>query len=128
MGHPRDVLRVSGPTLSNGERTMFAAVFLALQPLLAAVPTDSDNGMSLGLWLAILSPLFVLLAVVLVIEGLGLRYIPNNRVGIVEKIWSARGSVPEGRIIALNGEAGYQDRVLRGGLHTRLWRWQYRIH
>jgi uncharacterized membrane protein YqiK len=107
---------------------MFAAVFLTLQPLVAALPTDGDNGMSLGLWLAILSPLFVLLAVVLVIEGLGLRYIPNSRVGIVEKIWSARGSVPEGRIIALHGEAGYQDRLLRGGLHSRLWRWQYRIH
>ncbi len=105
---------------------MFAAAFLTLQPLLAAGPPDTD--MNLALWLAILTPVFLLLAVVLVIEGLGLRYIPNSRVGIVEKIWSAKGSVPEGRIIALNGEAGYQDRVLRGGLHARLWRWQYRMH
>src|SRR5947208_10627995 len=28
----------------------------------------------------------------------GMRYIPNNRVGVVEKLWSGRGSVPEGRI------------------------------
>ena len=59
---------------------------------------------------------------------LGLRYIPNNRVGIVEKLWSNRGSVPEGRILALNGEAGFQAEVLRGGLHFGYWLWQYRIH
>src|SRR6476661_6670624 len=55
------------------------------------------------------------------------RYIPNDCVGIVEKLWSAKGSVPNGHIIAFNGEAGYQARVLRGGLHFRLWRWQYKI-
>src|SRR5690242_15345237 len=58
----------------------------------------------------------------------GAQYIPNDRVGIVEKLWSATGSVPEGRIIALNGEAGYQSELLRGGLHFWLWPWQYRVH
>ena len=57
-----------------------------------------------------------------------MRYIANNRVGIVEKLWSVKGSVPEGRIIALDGEAGFQAEVLRGGLHFGLWRWQFRIH
>jgi uncharacterized membrane protein YqiK len=66
--------------------------------------------------------------VVLACELAGLRYIANNRVGIVEKLWSLKGSVPEGRIIALEGEAGFQAEVLRGGLHFGLWRWQYRIH
>ena len=61
-------------------------------------------------------------------ELAGLRYISNNRVGIVEKLWSSKGSVPEGGIIALDGEAGFQAEVLRGGLHFGLWRWQYRIH
>ena len=61
-------------------------------------------------------------------ELAGLRYIANNRVGIVEKLWSVKGSVPEGRIIALDGEAGFQAEVLRGGLHFGLWRWQFRIH
>jgi len=59
---------------------------------------------------------------------LGVRYIPNNRVGVVEKLWSRAGSVSEGRIIALHGEAGYQADLLRGGVHALLWRWQYRIH
>ena len=61
-------------------------------------------------------------------ELAGLRYIANNRVGVVEKLWSVKGSVPEGRIIALDGEAGFQAELLRGGLHFGLWRWQYRIH
>jgi len=75
--------------------------------------------------------LWIVATVVLVIaacELSGLRYIANNRVGIVEKLWSMKGSVPEGRIIALDGEAGFQSEVIRGGLHFGLWRWQYRIH
>lgn len=56
------------------------------------------------------------------------RYIPNHLVGVVEKLWSSDGSVAEGRIIALNGEAGYQADLLRGGFHFGYPRWQYRIH
>ena len=65
---------------------------------------------------------------VLFLVWLCVRYIPHNRVGVVEKLWSGRGSLGEGRIIALNGEAGYQAKLLRGGLHFGYWRWQYRIH
>jgi uncharacterized membrane protein YqiK len=57
-----------------------------------------------------------------------LRFIPNNRVGVVEKLWSLTGSVPEGRILALDGEAGFQADLLRGGVHFGYWRWQYRVH
>jgi uncharacterized membrane protein YqiK len=49
------------------------------------------------------------------------RYIPNNKVGIVEKLWSQKGSLAEGRIIAQLGEAGYQANILRGGIHFGLW-------
>jgi uncharacterized membrane protein YqiK len=54
------------------------------------------------------------------------RYIPNNQVGIVEKLWTTRGSVKDG-FIALNGEAGYEPEVLRGGLHL-FFPFMYRIH
>src|SRR4051812_1820620 len=70
----------------------------------------------------------------LVVAGVGLfawltlRHIPNQQVGVVEKLWSGAGSVPEGSIIALSGEAGFQADLLRGGLHFGLWRWQYRVH
>jgi uncharacterized membrane protein YqiK len=59
---------------------------------------------------------------------LTLRFIPNNCVGVVEKLWSLKGSVPEGHILALNGEAGFQVDLLRGGIHFGYWRWQYRVH
>ncbi len=65
---------------------------------------------------------------VLVALWLCFRYIPNNSVGVVEKLWSPGGSVPEGQIIALDGEAGFQAEVVRGGLHFGYWRWQYRVH
>src|SRR5262245_7439346 len=68
------------------------------------------------------------LLVILFAVWLTTRYIPNNHVGIVEKLWSSTGSIGEGAILALNGEAGYQADLLRGGVHFGLWRWQYRIH
>ena len=58
----------------------------------------------------------------------GVRFIPNNRVGVVERLWSSAGSVGRGALIALRGEAGYQPDVLRGGLHFGYWPWQYRVH
>src|SRR5437667_1208253 len=59
---------------------------------------------------------------------LGIVYIPHTQVGIIEKIWSSKGSLREGQIIARNGEAGYQAKFLRGGIHFGLYPWQYRIH
>ena len=70
----------------------------------------------------------VVAVIVLFLAWLTVRYIPNNRIGIVEKLWSASGSLKEGAVIALNGEAGYQADILRGGLHYGLWRWQYAVH
>jgi uncharacterized membrane protein YqiK len=59
---------------------------------------------------------------------LTMRRIPNQQVGVVEKLWSRSGPVSEGSIIALDGEAGFQADLLRGGIHFGLWRWQYRVH
>jgi len=56
----------------------------------------------------------------------GVRYIPNERAGIVEKRWSRHGSV-RGGLIALRGEAGFQPEVLRGGVHY-LTPLQYKVH
>jgi len=53
-------------------------------------------------------------------------YVPNNRVGVLERLWSSKGSVGQG-IIALNGEAGYVPDLLRGGFHL-LFPFQYRVH
>lgn len=96
----------------------------ALMPLLAVDPPKNSE-FSLLPWVIAGLALLLLLAIP---ELLGVRYIPNNRVGIIEKLWASAGSVSEGRIMALNEEAGYQVDVLRGGFHFKLWRWQYRIH
>lgn len=66
------------------------------------------------------------LALLVLVLLSGIRYIPNDRVGIVEKRWSLAGSVKSG-FIALGGEAGFQPEVLRGGLHYRM-PLQYRVH
>src|SRR5258708_1512873 len=67
-------------------------------------------------------------AAFVMIAWLSVRYIPHNAVGVVEKLWSLSGSVPEGRILALDGEAGFQVELIRGGLHFGVWRFQYRLH
>ena len=75
----------------------------------------------------LLMPLSVILTIALVIFLLsGIRYIPNNKIGVVEKRISGRGSVKSG-IIALEGEAGFQPQMLRGGLHY-LMPIQYAVH
>src|ERR1700743_3470593 len=74
-----------------------------------------------ALWAVAAAVIFVLLRASNIF-----RYIPNNQVGIVEKLWTTKGSV-QGGFIALNGEAGYEPEVLRGGLHL-LFPFMYRIH
>ena len=68
----------------------------------------------------------IVVGILLILLISGIRYIPNNRIGIVEKRLSGKGSVKSG-FIALNGEAGYQPDVLRGGLHY-LMPIQYGVH
>ncbi len=70
----------------------------------------------------------IVLALVLIPWLAGVRYIPHNKVGIVEKLWSPKGSLTGGRIVALGGEAGFQAELLRGGVHAGFFPWQYRIH
>lgn len=74
--------------------------------------------------LAVIGAVLALLVVLFLLWGI--RYIPNDRVGVIEKRWSLKGSVKSG-LIALNGEAGYQPNLLRGGLHYLL-PLQYRVH
>src|ERR1700742_1090359 len=74
-----------------------------------------------ALWAVAVAVIFILLRASNIF-----RYIPNNQVGIVEKLWTTKGSV-EGGFIPLNGEAGYEPEVLRGGLHL-LFPFMYRIH
>jgi len=60
-----------------------------------------------------------------VISYMGVTFIPNNKVGIVEKLLS--GKEKSGGIIAMNGEAGFQAKVLRGGWYFKF-RFFYKVH
>ena len=80
-----------------------------------------------GLWSLSLVAGLTLLAVAIFIALSGMvRYIPNSRIGVVEKLWSGSGSVHAG-LLALAGEAGFQPDVLRGGFHFFA-PFQYKVH
>ncbi len=55
----------------------------------------------------------------LIFKILGLRIIGTSEVGVVEKWWSPKGNLKDGKFIALNGEAGFQPDVLRTGIHFK---------
>ena len=59
----------------------------------------------------------------------GMIIIPENRIGLITKKFVLFGnkSLPAGRIIASDGEAGYQIDPLAPGLHWGYWIWQYSI-
>lgn len=68
----------------------------------------------------------LVVAVVFIVASGMIRYIPNDRIGVVEKLWSMGGSL-KGGLLALNDEAGFQADVLRGGFHF-FTPFQYKIH
>jgi len=72
------------------------------------------------------SVVVALVVVLLFIASRCVRYVGNNRVAIIEKLWSRNGSIAGG-LIALEREAGYQPEVLRGGYHFFV-PFQYRVH
>lgn len=53
-------------------------------------------------------------------------YVRNDEFGVLEKLWSAHGSVKSG-FMSLDGSAGYLPEVLRGGPHFFV-PFQYRVH
>jgi uncharacterized membrane protein YqiK len=79
-------------------------------------------------WVLWLGGIAIVLFLLCLPRLLGIIYIPHTQVGIIEKIWSGKGSLREGQIIARNSEAGFQAKFLRGGIHFGLYPWQYRIH
>lgn len=60
----------------------------------------------------------------------GMVIIPEDKIGLVTKkfvLFGANRSLPDGKIIALNGEPGYQADTLAPGLYWGYWVWQYSI-
>lgn len=60
----------------------------------------------------------------------GVIIIAKDELGVVNKkyvIFGSNRTLPDGTIIALNGEAGWQADTLAPGVHYWLWPWQYEI-
>lgn len=56
--------------------------------------------------------------------------VPENRIGLVTKkfvLFGANKELPDGRIIATKGEAGFQAQTLAPGLYWGMWPWQYGV-
>ena len=68
----------------------------------------------------------VLLGLIVLYWLLGMVLIDERQVGVVVKRFASNSLAP-GRLVALQGEAGYQADSLAPGLHFGLWRWQYQI-
>lgn len=75
-------------------------------------------------------PLFLLLFYKFILRVFfGLVIVPENRIGLVTKkfVLFGKQELPEGRIIASHGEAGYQAQTLPPGVYFWKWIWQYSI-
>lgn len=78
----------------------------------------------------ILAVLFVLISYKLIFRLFGIIIIPEDKIGLVTKkfvLFGANKELPEGRIIAVNGEAGFQAQTLPPGIYFWYWIWQYQI-
>jgi uncharacterized membrane protein YqiK len=65
-----------------------------------------------------------------ILQLLGIVFIPEDKIGLVTKkfvLFGQNRELPDGRIIATKGEAGYQAQTLPPGLHFYKWIWQYEI-
>lgn len=94
-------------------------------PQSAAALSIREAGVPLP-WLLV--PIVAIGGLVLVATSAGLVVIGEREVGIVVKKFTLNGkSLPPGRLIALEGEAGYQADTLAPGWHWFYWPWQYSV-
>ncbi|MEA5260382.1 SPFH domain-containing protein [Arcicella aquatica] len=80
--------------------------------------------------ISIAVPLLCLVFYKFIFRLLGIIIIPEDKIGLVTKkfvLFGDKKSLPEGRIIATEGEAGYQAEPLAPGIYFWYWIWQYDI-
>ncbi|MFM2330926.1 MAG: hypothetical protein RLZZ26_433 [Candidatus Parcubacteria bacterium] len=61
---------------------------------------------------------------------IGVAVIPEDSIGIVNKkfvLFGKNKALPDGKIIALNGEAGFQADTLAPGIYFGYWPWQFTV-
>ena len=75
-------------------------------------------------WWIVLIILFLVLYKFILRVFFGMVIVPENRIGLVTKKFVLVGpnrGLPDGRIIATKGEAGFQARTLAPGLYWNMW-------
>src|SRR5882672_12953910 len=75
-------------------------------------------------------PLFILLFYKFILRVFfGVVIVPEDRIGLVTKkfVLFGKQELPEGRIIATKGEAGFQAQTLAPGVYFWKWIWQYTV-
>jgi uncharacterized membrane protein YqiK len=96
------------------------------EPAIVALPTATLTGISVPGW--VLIPIAIGGTIALAATCCGLVVIGEQEVGVVVKKVSFIGkSLPPGRLVALNGEAGYQADTLAPGWHWFYWPWQFSV-
>lgn len=74
--------------------------------------------------------LFLIFGFRLVLWLFGILIIPEDSLGVVTKrfvLFGSHKTLPDGAIIALQGEAGIQADTLAPGIHFGYWPWQYQV-
>ncbi|MBS1583208.1 MAG: flotillin family protein [Bacteroidetes bacterium] len=89
----------------------------------------SEN-MLLHYWWVILVVIALALYKFILRVFFGVVIVPEDRIGLVTKkfvLFGADRELPDGRIIATKGEAGFQAKTLAPGLYFGMWIWQYEV-
>jgi uncharacterized membrane protein YqiK len=79
-------------------------------------------------WIPVL--IILVIAYRYVFQLMGIVIIPEDKIGLVTKkfvLFGDKRELPAGRILATEGEAGYQAQSLPPGIHFWKWIWQYEI-
>lgn len=85
---------------------------------------------SYSTYVVILIPILCLIFYKFIFRLLGIIIVPEDRIGLVTKkfvLFGDKKSLPEGRIFATEGEAGFQAKPLAPGIYFWLWIWQYDV-
>jgi uncharacterized membrane protein YqiK len=86
------------------------------------------NALSSYWW--VILPLLAIIFYKKVLRIFGIIIIPEDKIGLVTKkfvLFGADKNLPDGKIIATNGESGFQATTLAPGLYFWKWPWQYEI-
>ncbi len=77
----------------------------------------------------VLIPILLLLFYKVIFRLFGVIIIPEDKIGLVTKkfVLFGKSELPPGRIIAVEGEAGFQAQTLAPGIYFWKWIWQYEI-